>query len=295
MTALDEASKRDDLEFGSASLLVMESAGNILQALSADADGRGRGAACGAGRPAAGSVTVVTTIIEEEVTCAVCGMTQTVQEMGSTSSFGAMDLDTRPPELRRSTMDLWVHECGECGYVAPELETAMDGAGRIVASADYRAELKSADRVRLANRMVCRSLLDAATGDLVDGGLAAVARGVGWTTRRQWRRRACSGSRRSRCSNEARAKGQRAMKSVEGGDEVLLGGHCATRSGMFERALATAMRGCAHHVPAFVRRFSSSNGGWCWRGTRPCHTVGEVVGRRPRRVAGLRPQRRTVH
>ena len=32
VTALDEASKRNDLEFGSASLLVMESAGNILNA-----------------------------------------------------------------------------------------------------------------------------------------------------------------------------------------------------------------------------------------------------------------------
>lgn len=32
VTALDEASKRDDLEFGSAGLLVMESAGNILNA-----------------------------------------------------------------------------------------------------------------------------------------------------------------------------------------------------------------------------------------------------------------------
>ena len=72
----------------------------------------------------------MTTIIEEEVTCAVCGMKQTVQEMGSTSSFGAMDLDTRPPPLRRSTMHLWVHECGECGYVAPELGTAAEGAGR---------------------------------------------------------------------------------------------------------------------------------------------------------------------
>jgi hypothetical protein len=32
VTALDEASKQNDLEFGSASLLVMESAGNILHA-----------------------------------------------------------------------------------------------------------------------------------------------------------------------------------------------------------------------------------------------------------------------
>jgi hypothetical protein len=54
----------------------------------------------------------VTTIFEEEVTCAVCGSKQTVQEMGSTSSFGAMDLDTRPPPLQRGTMEMWVHALG---------------------------------------------------------------------------------------------------------------------------------------------------------------------------------------
>ena len=196
----------------------------------------------------------MTTIIEEEVTCAVCGTKQTVQEMGSTSSFGAMDLDTRPPPLRRSTMDLWVHECGECGYVAPELGTAMDGAGRIVASADYRAELKSADRVRLANRMVCRSLLEAAAGDLKTAG---------------WRRlhaawvcddaNAMEEARVQRLAalelfEQARASGQRAMKSVEGGDEVLLA-DIARRAAEFEKALRYCDAGLAlPEVPAFVRK-----------------------------------------
>jgi hypothetical protein len=54
----------------------------------------------------------VTTIFEEEVTCAVCGSEQTVQEMGSTSSFGPMDLDTRPPPMQRGTMEMWVHAQG---------------------------------------------------------------------------------------------------------------------------------------------------------------------------------------
>ena len=53
----------------------------------------------------------MTTIYEEEVTCAVCGAKQTEQEMGSTSSFGPMDLDTRPPPLQRGTMEMRVHVC----------------------------------------------------------------------------------------------------------------------------------------------------------------------------------------
>jgi len=38
----------------------------------------------------------VTTIFEQDVTCAVCGNEQKVTEPGSTSSFGSMDLDKRP-------------------------------------------------------------------------------------------------------------------------------------------------------------------------------------------------------
>ena len=98
----------------------------------------------------------MTTIFEEEVSCALCGQRQTVSEIGSTNSFGAMDLDTRPPQMRRSTMEYWVHQCTECGFVAPELEKAAQGDAQIVASADYRAELAKTDRVRQASRFVCR-------------------------------------------------------------------------------------------------------------------------------------------
>jgi hypothetical protein len=42
----------------------------------------------------------MTTIHQEEVSCAVCGSAQRVMELGSTNAFGSMDLDTRPPEMR---------------------------------------------------------------------------------------------------------------------------------------------------------------------------------------------------
>jgi hypothetical protein len=218
----------------------------------------------------------VTTIIEEEVTCAVCGMKQTVQEMGSTSSFGAMDLDTRPPPLRRSTMHLWVHECGECGYVAPELGAAAEGAGRIVASADYRAELKSADRTQLANRMVCRSLLEAAAGEFVTAGwrrlhAAWVCDDANATEEARSQRRAALA-----LLERARASGQRAMKSVEGGDEVLLA-DIARRAGEWERALEYCDAGLAlTHVPAFVRRILDFERALVLARDTACHSVGEV-------------------
>ena len=112
----------------------------------------------------------MTTVFETAVTCAVCGREQSVQEMGSTSSFGPMDLDTRPPPVRRHSLWLWVHECEECGFVAPELRNAAPTDARHIASREYRAELNHLGRERLASRFVCRSLLDEAAGDLVAAG-----------------------------------------------------------------------------------------------------------------------------
>jgi hypothetical protein len=219
----------------------------------------------------------MTTIFAKRVTCAVCGATQTVQEMGSTSSFGAMDLDTRPPPLRRSTMSLWVHECGECGYVAPELGEAVEGAARVVASAEYRAELKCAGRAPLANRMVCRSLLEAAAGEFVTAGwrrlhAAWACDDAGAVEEARVQRLAALG-----LFEQAQAKGQRAMKSVEGGDEVLLA-DIARRAAEFENAMQYCDAGlAAAEVPEFVRAILEYERTLVLARDTACHNVGEVA------------------
>lgn len=63
----------------------------------------------------------MSTFYECECKCAVCGATNTYHVIGSTSSFGAPDLDLRPPMMQRSTIVAWVQACPECGYVANEV------------------------------------------------------------------------------------------------------------------------------------------------------------------------------
>ncbi len=50
--------------------------------------------------------------------CAVCGAEEMFYMLTSTNQFGSPDLDLRPAEMARSTMDQWVQECPSCGYVA---------------------------------------------------------------------------------------------------------------------------------------------------------------------------------
>jgi hypothetical protein len=95
----------------------------------------------------------------------------------STNTFGGTaDLDLRPPEMHRSTMDLWLQECRSCGYVAVDLSEDGSEARETVASDAYRA-LDPADPSKaLIGRFLKRALLDEGlgrTGDAAEHVLCA--------------------------------------------------------------------------------------------------------------------------
>ena len=64
----------------------------------------------------------MTMIMDREVKCGVCGNTSNQPVLLSTNTDGWPDLDLRPAEMQRSTMNTWVHECPHCGYAAGNLE-----------------------------------------------------------------------------------------------------------------------------------------------------------------------------
>ncbi len=53
--------------------------------------------------------------------CRVCKSVSEQSVLVSTSRFGVPDLDTRPPEMMRSSMIWWVQECPVCGYTASDI------------------------------------------------------------------------------------------------------------------------------------------------------------------------------
>lgn len=56
--------------------------------------------------------------------CFVCGSESPQTILASSNTFGGThDLDTRPPEMMRSTMHWWIQECPHCGYISYDLES----------------------------------------------------------------------------------------------------------------------------------------------------------------------------
>ena len=63
----------------------------------------------------------MTTMHEEKVQCCVCGKKNNHEVVGSSYSHGSSDLDTRPPEMTRSTIYYSIQRCPSCGYSASDL------------------------------------------------------------------------------------------------------------------------------------------------------------------------------
>jgi len=108
----------------------------------------------------------MTTLYQEKKQCAVCGGEHEYPGIGSTNAFGSPDLDTRPPEMRRSTIFAWVHRCPECGYCASDISKAPDKAESIVRSTAYQKQLSDPAIPELANSFLCMAIIDEAVGEL---------------------------------------------------------------------------------------------------------------------------------
>ena len=80
----------------------------------------------------------MSTVMPLRVTCSVCGKETEFSVLGSTNSFGAPDLDLRPAPMRRLTMEYWVQECPECGFVATHIDQPLGCDRSVLESEAYR-------------------------------------------------------------------------------------------------------------------------------------------------------------
>jgi hypothetical protein len=101
----------------------------------------------------AGESAPMTMLDRENVRCGNCGASSDHSVLMSTNAFGSPDLDLRPPEMHRSTMNTWLQLCPSCGYCAPDLtQTPSDKA--VLQSEAYHAALRAEGFPKLARRFL---------------------------------------------------------------------------------------------------------------------------------------------
>lgn len=80
----------------------------------------------------------MTTLLKNRKKCALCGFEHDYFAVGSTNTFGgSADLDSRPPEMLRSTMKYWIEECPQCGYVSSDISRKADIAASFLKTEGY--------------------------------------------------------------------------------------------------------------------------------------------------------------
>lgn len=107
----------------------------------------------------------MTTVFQETKQCGICGSVAEYTSIGSTNAFGSADLDTRPPEMKRSTIFAWVQRCAKCGYCDADVSQSCPSTPEVVASAAYKAQLSDPSYSELANSFLCTAMIYRADGD----------------------------------------------------------------------------------------------------------------------------------
>lgn len=112
----------------------------------------------------------MTTFAEESVVCGACGLVFTHRALASTNAFGSPDLDTRPPQMRRSTMHAWIQRCPSCGYCSQDISKFNDRLQTDMQSPAYRSQLADRSYPELASSFICAAMLAEASGRESDAG-----------------------------------------------------------------------------------------------------------------------------
>jgi hypothetical protein len=216
----------------------------------------------------------MTTVILVERTCAVCGRESQQTALGSTSSFGAPDLDLRPAPLERHTLRQQVEACPHCGYCAQNISRVTVRARRAISSTAYKADLERESFPELTRQFLCVARTLAAAGRPVDAGWTAL-KGA-WAADDEENDEAARHCRGLAVSHFLRARRNRRTFFEEiGGEEALLAdlhrrvGDFPSATVVGEEGISGGAEGLLRDILLFQIRLASE-------GDSGCHNLDEI-------------------
>jgi tetratricopeptide (TPR) repeat protein len=114
-------------------------------------------------------------VIQETKKCAICGHEQTYMLILSTNEFGYMDLDTRPPEMARSTLRFDIQHCEHCHYVNDNISKKPRWLDeKVLSSQEYLAIANDRALDETAKAFLLACYLNATEGRFAQAGSLAL-------------------------------------------------------------------------------------------------------------------------
>jgi len=176
-----------------------------------------------------------------EVHCGLCGSVSKQEVAKAANPREAPDLDTRPGEPLRSTLEHWMQLCPECGYASSDISTIHEDASDFIATKEYQHVRFDSGTPETVRPFLCHALILNHVKQYADAGWTALH--AAW---------ACDDANDDAGARKARElaihywkHGKRHGQSFgePTGDEYALAADILRRAGKFEEALVTCTEG----------------------------------------------------
>lgn len=217
----------------------------------------------------------MTTLMSIDVCCAVCGQTSSILEVCSTNACGSVDLDTRPPEMVRSTLPYGVQRCPACGYCAASLATAAAGIAARIADTAYRETLNRSDYPAKCNEFLCQAMLCQAGGDLAAALWATIH--AAWICDDVGNAAAAVACRRATAALAQAAEANGIEWIEPAAASLMVRGDLLRRAGAFQEAMTIIDLALAAHPEPFLGDLLHFEKTLIEMADRAAHTVAEMT------------------
>ena len=218
----------------------------------------------------------MTTMSEEEVECCVCGTESSHMAIGSTNAFGSPDLDTRPPEMRRSTIYHWIQRCPSCGYCSSDISECNGNIKELVDSKEYQGIIKRRDIAKVAASFLASSFLNQKQHQYAESAWRAIH--AAWI---------CDDDNNYEASKECRKEAISMIGAAEEHSQKLAGQAGASeaitidllrRAGIFNKALELARETKTKDIEAIISQVILFEEKLLLSEDLDSHTVAEALG-----------------
>ena len=177
----------------------------------------------------------MTTMYEKEVKCCVCGTNSNHEVVGSSYSHGSSDLDTRPPEMTRSTIYYSIQRCPSCGYSASDLSEISGDVKAHVESKEYQEIIGNKAIPKVAASFLALSYEKQQTHQYSESAWAAIH--AAWIFDDKNKQKASKECRKKAISMIENANVHSQNMGDQAGATEVLTIDLMRRAGMFEQAL----------------------------------------------------------